>query len=188
MAIIQPAFRRLRAMKMVEGKVLQNKTTKELAADFNVSVDTVERTLSWAAKADIFGNYEDKIVSELVPLAHNAIRQALEEGNAKVGLEIFKGLNLLRTGAATPGQRAQDDDLAAYIAAKRDKAQLEENTTIGQLVSEEAPHATGDTPVPATYTLLGPASDDTAVETAPDGPSGDGDPLAGHEEPAEVTH
>jgi hypothetical protein len=117
-------------MKMVEGKVMKNMTNNDLAKEFNCSVDTVERTLTWAKRADIFATYEDKIVQELIPLAHSAIRDALADGNAKIAVEVFKGLNLLRTGPAAAGSpaRAADDDLAAYIAAKRDKAQLIENT------------------------------------------------------------
>lgn len=127
---MEPKFKRIRAMKMVEGKVMRNMTNTQLAKEFNCSVDTVERTLTWAKRADIFATYEDKIVQELIPLAHSAIRDALADGNAKIAVEVFKGLNLLKTGQAAQGtiQRAQDDDLAAYIATKRDKAQLLENT------------------------------------------------------------
>jgi hypothetical protein len=117
-------------MKMVEGKVMRNKTNRELAEEFHCSVDTVERTLTWAKRADIFATYEDKIVQELIPLAHSAIRDALADGNAKIAVEVFKGLNLLRTGPAAAGSvaRVADDDLAAYIATKREKAHLLEQT------------------------------------------------------------
>lgn len=123
-------------MKMVEGKVMRNMSNTDLAREFNCSVDTVERTLSWAKKADIFASYEDKIVQELIPLAHTAIRDALADGNAKIAVEVFKGLNLLKSGPAPIGstQRAQEDDLASYIAAKRDRAQLQESTVEGKLI------------------------------------------------------
>jgi hypothetical protein len=135
-AVFEPKFKKLRAMKMVEGKVMHNMTNTELAKEFNCSVDTVERTLSWAKKADIFASYEDKIVQELIPLAHTAIRDALADGNAKIAVEVFKGLNLLKSGPAPVGsaQRNQEDDLASYIAAKRDRAQLQENTIEGKLI------------------------------------------------------
>jgi len=130
MTVTDPKFKRLRAMKLVEGKVMHNKTNKQLAKDFNVSLDTIERTLTWASRANIFAKYEDKIVEELIPLAHTAIRDALLDGNAKVALEVFKGLSLLRTGQTTaPAQKQADEDLAAYIAAKRDQATLLEANT-----------------------------------------------------------
>lgn len=138
---------------MVEGKVMRNMTNPQLAKEFNCSVDTVERTLTWAKRADIFATYEDKIVQELIPLAHSAIRDALADGNAKIAVEVFKGLNLLRTGPAAVGSpaRAAEDDLAAYIATKRDKAQLAEQTiTILPVVREqnieEEPNETAPTP------------------------------------------
>ena len=105
MAVTEPKFKRLRAMKMVEGKVMRNMTNTQLAKEFNCSVDTVERTLTWAKRADIFATYEDKIVQELIPLAHSAIRDALADGNAKIAVEVFKGLNLLRTGPAAQGSK-----------------------------------------------------------------------------------
>ena len=136
MAIVEPKFRKLRAMKMVEGKVLRNMTNKDLAQEFKCSVDTVERTLTWAKRADIFASFEDKIVQELLPLAHSAVRDALLDGNAKIGIDVLKGVNLLRPGqaAANTVQHIQDEDLAAYIATKRDRAQLQENTIDGETV------------------------------------------------------
>ena len=137
MAIVEPKFRKLRAMKMVEGKVLRNMTNKDLAQEFKCSVDTVERTLTWAKRADIFASFEDKIVQELLPLAHSAIRDALVNGNAKIGIDVLKGVNLLRPGQAATNsvQHIQDEDLAAYIATKRERAQLQENTLEGETVS-----------------------------------------------------
>ena len=154
MSVFEPKFRKLRAMKMVEGKVMHNMTNKDLATEFKCSIDTVERTLTWAKRADIFATFEDKIVQELIPLAHTAIRDALTDGNAKIAVEVFKGLNLLRTGQAVSNsiQKIQEDDLAVYIAAKREKAQLLENTIDGESVS------------PPIYELI-EAPNETATET-----------------------
>ncbi len=167
MAVNEPKFRRLRAMKMVEGKVMRNMTNRELADEFRCSVDTVERTLTWAKRADIFASYEDKIVEELIPLAHTAIRDALADGNAKIAVEVFKGLNLLRTGQSAPGTvaRAADDDLAAYIAAKRDKAQLLASTI--DVTPEEGSHERTTTETPGTPAALSAGSADPAPATSP---------------------
>ena len=133
---------------------MRNMTNTDLAQEFKCSVDTVERTLTWAKRADIFANFEDKIVQELIPLAHTTIHEALINGNAKIAVEVFKGLNLLRAGqsAAHSVQKIQDDDLAAYIATKREKAQVLENTieaeTLAPPVYEltEGSHETAITP------------------------------------------
>ena len=161
---MEPKFRRLRAMKMVEGKVMRNMTNADLAKEFHCSVDTVERTLTWAKRADIFASYEDKIVQELIPLAHTAIRDALADGNAKIAVEVFKGLNLLKTGQGAQGtvQRAHEDDLAAYIAAKRDKAQLLENTITIEPQREALPSGLHEPGEEDTHEL--PSTDSSGLE------------------------
>ena len=172
MPIVEPKFRKLRAMKMVEGKVMRNMTNKDLALEFRCSVDTVERTLTWAKRADIFATFEDKIVQELIPLAHNAIREALTNGNAKIAVEVFKGLNLLRTGQAASNsiQQIQEDDLAVYIAAKREKAQLRENTIDGESIAPpvyeltEALHET-TTETSMEKSVTSPGNEPTAATT-----------------------
>lgn len=182
MAVFEPKFKRLRAMKMVEGKVMKNMSNHDLAKEFNCSIDTVERTLTWAKRADIFATYEDKIVQELIPLAHSAIRDALADGNAKIAVEVFKGLNLLRTGPAAAGSpaRAAEDDLAAYIATKRDKAQLLENTIT--VTPRDRTLTSGEEETHATTTpeglangpdrrLAGAVSPDAEVATPPSGES-----------------
>lgn len=149
-------------MKMIEGKAMRNMTNKALAIEFNCSTDTVERTLTWAKRADIFASFEDKIVQELIPLAHTAIRDALADGNAKIAIEVFKGLNLLKTGQGAPqsAQRAHDDDLAAYISAKRDHAQLRENT-----IDVTPPLLEGRTDATTTTTGLEESHPDPAART-----------------------
>jgi hypothetical protein len=174
MGLAEPKFKRLRAMKMVEGKVLRNLNNAELAKEFHCSVDTVERTLTWAKRADIFATFEDKIVQELIPLAHDAIKSALAEGNAKIAVEVFKGLNLLRTGPAAAGSlaAAKEEDLAAYIAAKRDKAQLIEQTidvTPRGEITDATTRTTADAAaLPAAGHTGLPV--DAEADPAPDGP------------------
>lgn len=178
MGLKDPEMKKLRALKLIEAKVTENLTTKELAERFHISMDTVDRTLSWAKRADIFANYEDKIIQELIPLAHEAIKSALIDGNAKIAVQVFKGLNLLKTNAPTPSsptQRVYDDDLAGYIAKKRDLAQLRESAINGEIIPPEHPFQ------------LEAASDDRAgedelsssLETPPEPSDGQDRPYAG---------
>jgi L-cysteine desulfidase len=159
MAVMEPKFRRLRAMKMVEGKVMRNKTNRELAEEFHCSVDTVERTLTWAKRADIFATYEDKIVQELIPLAHSAIRDALADGNAKIAVEVFKGLNLLRTGPAAAGSvaRVADDDLEAHLLEQTIDVEATTHATTAPTSPVAVLSAAGDNGLSADASTVAPA-------------------------------
>jgi len=165
---------------MIEGKAFHGKTNAELAKDFNVSLATVERTLSWAARADLFSTYEDKIVTELLPLAHDAISAALAEGNAKIAVQVLKGIGLLRTGgqATSKVQAQSDDDLASYIAKKRDLAQLRESIIDTELIEEETTDETEtQSRLPqGAIQFLGPV--DSPVATSPDESGGSEDPIS----------
>lgn len=166
-----------RAFKMLEKRIVEGKTLKEVAKDFNVSVPTVHRAMSLAKKGDLLITFEDKLHAELIPLAHTAIVGALHEGNAKVALEIFKGTNLLKKNAMPTLSEQQDaDDLAAYILSKRTAALLEE-TSID--VTPDAHPAAALAPAAARPDAPGDSAPDTAERRPegrttgrrPDGPS-----------------
>lgn len=116
-------------MKMLESKIMGNKTNAEIAKDFNVGVDVVKKAMSLAKKGDLIISFEDKLMNELLPLAHEALKGALYDGDAKVALEIFKGTNILKKApTATKTQQQDADDLSAYIFAKRTQTLLEETS------------------------------------------------------------
>lgn len=107
---------------MIEMRIL-NHSQAQIAAAFNVHPDTVAKTLKWAEKAGLIADVEDKILQELVPAAHKAIKTALEDGEhpqeaGKLGLAVFQGV-VPGFGKAKPGptkQSSEDsDDLATYI-------------------------------------------------------------------------
>jgi len=121
---------------MLESKILQGKTAKEIAKDFGVSPQVVHQAMSLAKKADIVVSFEDKLMNELLPLAYEATRAALVEGNAKIGMEIMKGAGIVRVNQPTTLVQAHNDhDLAAYITKKRQNALLEEQTIDATFIS-----------------------------------------------------
>lgn len=137
MALQDKKLQRARATKMLEAKVMTGQSNTALAKQFGVSPTTVTRALSLAKQGEIIMGFEDKLLNELLPLAHDAITHALQEGNAKVALEIFKGTNILRKNVPlTATQAQQQDDLSAYIATKRHHALLEDRTVDGTLVPD----------------------------------------------------
>ena len=114
---------------MLEKRVIEGKTVPQIAQEFNVSTQTAQRALSFAAKGDLIVGFEDTLLKDLVPLAQTAAKMALMEGNAKVALEVLKGVGLLRsTHTRTQTQVAEEDALSRYIAQKRAHSQLLEET------------------------------------------------------------
>lgn len=119
-----PDLRRLRALGMIDMRI-RGRTNKEVAEAFNVSEDTVVRTLSWAKKAELVVQAEDKILRELVPAATQAIKDVLtgtnDEVKAKTALDIFKGtLPSFAKGKSSNGSSNPDSgNLASYIETLR---------------------------------------------------------------------
>lgn len=116
-------LRRLRALKMIEMRVL-NKSVATIAKEFNVSEKTVTRTLSWAEKAGIVADAEDKILRELLPAAHKALKRALEDEEnkqeaGKLGFQLFQ----TTLGKPAKGDKVskhdESDELAKHIAFLR---------------------------------------------------------------------
>lgn len=108
MALTNDSEKKLRAMMMVHKTVGEGKSKKEVAREMGVSHDTVERTLAWARQANVFVDYEHRLYDELVPLAHEAIKLALMDGDAQVALKIMDSVGL---GASRMKQtKAQDED------------------------------------------------------------------------------
>lgn len=130
-----PDLRRLRALGMIDMRI-RGKTNKEVAKAFNVSEDTVERTLTWAKKAELVVQAEDKILRELVPAAQTAILAVLQgddlEVKAKTALEIFKGtLPSFAKGKPNAGPTVSDaGSLSSYIDSLRNELSID-GTVVG---------------------------------------------------------
>ena len=173
MKLYNKQHQKARAFKMLEAKIMEGKTHDEIAQDFGVAKSTVAKAMSLAKKGDLLISFEDKLHRELLPLAHQALVDALIDDNlgvkAKVALELFKGANLIkRAPVATKAEQQDADDLSAYIFAKRTQALLEETSidvTPALTTADPAPDAPGN------YAPVGPA--ESAEASPADGsPSG----------------
>lgn len=113
-------LKKVRAMTIIDKIANQGKTHGQVAKEMGISTDTVARTLAWARTAQIFVEFEQRLFNELLPLAHSAVKGALEDGDAQIGLEILKGTQVLKKPGAQ-GQRAQqeEEDFYAEIARAR---------------------------------------------------------------------
>ena len=127
--LVQPQHKKARALKMLEKRILEGKSTAQLAKEFGVSIHTAQNALSFAAKGELMVGFEDVLLKDLVPLAQTAAKMALMEGNTKVALEVMKGVGLLRAShTRTQTQLAEEDALSRYSAQKRAHSQQLEDT------------------------------------------------------------
>lgn len=136
-----PELRRIRALRMIEMRI-KGKSLKEIAAEFNLGTEQVKRTLSWAKKAEIVVEAEDRILREILPAAEEAVKAVLsginDEVKAKTALEIFKAtlpsFGKPKTGTGAP-VATTDTDLASYINSIRQSAGQLDDVVDGQLAA-----------------------------------------------------
>lgn len=134
--LADPDLRRLRALMMLDYKLKNNATDAAVAAHFNVSLNTVRRALSHAKRAELVVEYEDKLMSELMPKAHAAILEALQDPDqasterAKIALQLFKGVmpGFKKSAPQAPG--AALNELDSYIEQYRTGLGLAEGEVI----------------------------------------------------------
>jgi transposase-like protein len=161
MAVIRdPAEKRLRALMMLEMRLKQAASLEEIAKAFNVAPKTVQKNLTWARKAGLIADAEDKILQELVPAAHEALLKALRDPTnrdaGKLAIDVFKGTisgfkkEPARTVTATGG-----DDLDTYLDRLRaDNPNILDGETVEGGAQRALP------PAPASSTEEGVVSPD----------------------------
>lgn len=115
--LIDPEMRRARAMAMVARRI-HGASYRDIAAEFNVSIDTVERSLTYAKRAGLIVRYEDKILSELVPGAIDQVKKAITNGDTATAMEVLKGSGMLLKPSEKAKQEApasEGETLEIYI-------------------------------------------------------------------------
>lgn len=134
--IFDPAFQRIRALKMLDLK-LHNYNNTEIAKEFNVHPRTVERALTALKRSGIILDAEDHLLSEMLPKAQKVILRALDDlENPDVGLALKIFDKIVKGRDAKKGEGSvEEDELASYIKRKRLEAQADEDTLEGQLVA-----------------------------------------------------
>lgn len=131
--IIDPELKRLRFLTYVNDK-LRGLTREQIAEKWNVSKDTVERTLSWGKKAGIIADAEDKLLSEIFPLAEATIKAAVQT-DIQAAMKIYTMVVKGRDAKSGDGARNVDEDeLAKFMAERRRRQQLLEDTTDGEVI------------------------------------------------------
>lgn len=115
-----PDQKKLRARALIQKIVYEGKSQKQAAAELGISHDTAARTLTWAKQANIFAEYTQRMWDELVPLAHNAIKMELEDGNADIAIKIYQGTHILKKeGPKSKGAVQEEEDFYGELARIR---------------------------------------------------------------------
>ena len=125
--------------------------TAEIAKQFNVSHDTVDRTLSWGERAGLFAQYEDQILVNIVPAALKAIYDAMLDGDAQVALETLKLYHAPKQSAkqSTKSNNSSDsdssgsEDLMLFVKQLRDASQASIDDVEGEIVDQSKLIGTG---------------------------------------------
>ena len=156
MALIRdPDEKRLRALMMLQYRLQHSATYVEIGKKFNLSAESVKNNLTWARKAGLVADAEDKILQELVPAAHKALLAALAKDDktaAHAAIEIFKGVLPTFAGRKTPTVTSTGgDDLDTYLAQLRASETSDTPIISGELVEGEAQRAlpAGETESPS---------------------------------------
>lgn len=120
-------LRRLRALAMVERRI-HGASIPALAKEFNMSEVQVQRVLSYAKKANLLVEAEDRVLQELVPDSIELLKRFLtpkeldgkplpiSDKDAAIALRLLEGVlpamgKKQGTGKPTP----EDDDIYAYV-------------------------------------------------------------------------
>lgn len=118
MALKNEQDRLLRAKMIVKKIIVEGKTQQQTAKEMGISHDTVARGLALARQAQVYLDYEQKLYDELVPLAHEAVKMELADGNGDLGLKILQGANIIKTKSPS-SKSAQEDEESLYAEIGR---------------------------------------------------------------------
>jgi DNA-binding Lrp family transcriptional regulator len=125
-------------------RVEENMSNQEIAEKLNVHPDTVKRSLTWAKKAGYFVQYEDEVTKNVIPMALEALKSALADGDGELAIKVLEktlwavqsGAGKKPNGTSVPEASGDDGDFMAAVAQIRAQAAKEESTVDGETIEE----------------------------------------------------
>lgn len=132
--IRQTKLQDARALAMVQSRI-HGRSLAKIAEEFNVSVDTVQRSLTRAERMDLTARYEDYLVGRLAPLAIGAVEESLRNNDAAVALKILESIGLIKK-PKDQGKGASEEDgdtWEMYLKMRKPRG------TDGKSADEEGP-------------------------------------------------
>lgn len=115
-----PRLKKLRAMQMLELR-LKSHTLQEIADEFRVSIDTVQRHLDWAVREGAIQKHEEAILERLVPKAIKAYEKALDNDTPDifVAKDILGHLMKLSERVDKRQEHVEELTLNAWIKSRK---------------------------------------------------------------------
>lgn len=113
------AEKALRGQLMAADRLLENKSIKELAKDYQISPAAVREGLDLAYIRGFYDQMEQKVLQDLVPVAAAVYRAHLERGNLDAARDLLFGTGVLRKDHKGAQQRVEDAAPVESIEAYR---------------------------------------------------------------------
>lgn len=113
-----PELQRARAMAMLKMR-MRGLNYAEIAQHFDCSIDTVQRAMSWANRNGLAREYEQSILTDLVPEALKVYSKELANGNIRVAKDVLDKMVSLGERFEKREQVQEAQSLGAYLAEKR---------------------------------------------------------------------
>jgi hypothetical protein len=127
-----------RALAMVQSRI-HGRSLAQIADEFNVSVDTVKRSLSRAERMDLTARYEDYLVGRLAPLAIGALEQALHDNDSAVAVKILESIGLIKK-PKDQGRAPQEDEgdtWEAYLKVRKTRGNGQGGESAGPEIEDQ---------------------------------------------------
>lgn len=187
-----PDLRRARALLIIEHRIRGN-SIAETARHFGVHPNTIVNEIDYAKRNNLIQKFEDQCIEELVPVAIQAMRTALSNGDVDAAKEVLKGLGVFRKPSSKPllkpeAEAPAEDSLEIYVK-RISKGELDaqsQSRTVGSGATPRASLAPSPAPnIPSGDVLEGTVLDSTTAPP-PVGARGDEGRLPDGEGPLEL--
>jgi hypothetical protein len=115
---------------LVVAKRIQGQSIQQIAQELNVHEDTVARRIDYAKRHNLLAQATDRVLGELVDLAHAAYRQALVEGDVSAARDILFGTGILsKNNKAQVAPASETAELTLAVWREQRKKGYEAATT-----------------------------------------------------------
>lgn len=122
--ITEPDIKRIRASEMVALRIA-GESLEAIAKRFNCDARTVKRYLAWAGKTGIIDGAESRILDELVPLALQTYKTALENGDTFAAKHIIDKLGEMAERAEKRKDKGEDRLFEMWMKDRESKKKRE---------------------------------------------------------------
>lgn len=124
------AIRKLRAYRLVEERVLGMKMV-DIAKKYSITPHIVRKELDFAHQNGLIESLEERILTELVPLAIDTYKHKMsEDKDAFVAKDVLQNLSRLSEKQEKRNQSSQGDTLEAYLKMRMVKSNDPTATTL----------------------------------------------------------